>query len=247
MLARTGGWIAITPAQAASVFPPRLKQPVRCAVTLPEQFAAAWARDAVEETPPQGSGAKSWWLQQMVAAVPLTHWETRGACSAADLVAAVASAEHQQLLLRGWLLAAQRQRHLPWIVTLLRLGDTGTIRPMIAEVCASLSPAEREQLVLALLSERSPHLQTMIPDLLHRLTDPWSELLSAELITYPIDAKRRDLFEPLAHYMHPRYLAACRTKLLQMLQDESPGGFERRLLSVLQFRKDLYQTVEEGL
>lgn len=247
MVVRTGAWITITPAQAGSVFPPRLKQPVRCEVTLPDQFAPEWARDAVEETPPPGIGAKSWWLQQLVAAVPLAHWEATGACTAADLIAAVESSEHRQLLLHGWRIAAQRQRHIPWLLALLRFGDLTILRPSIAEVCAALSPAEREQLLLALLTERASHIQTIIPDVLHQLSDPWSEALSAQIIRYQLDPNRRDLFEPLAYYSHPRHLDACRKRLLLMLQDESPGACETRILSVLQFREDLYHTVEEGL
>ncbi len=236
MLLRAGAWIAITPAQTGALFPPALKQEVRLEVTLPDQFDAAWARDAIEETPPQGLGAKSWWLQQIVMAVPLAYWETAGHCTAAALVAAIHAHEHRALLLRGWLLAAQHQRNVPWIIALLRSGEASVIRLAVAEAFAALSPSQREQVLISLLTEDAP---AGVLDLLRLCTDPWSAELSEQVIAYPIDAGQRQLFEPLAYYLHPRYLATCRSTFQQTMS-ESPGAFETRLLAVMQFREELY-------
>ncbi len=245
MTARAAACVAVTPARAGSLFPPRLKQEVKLEVTLPDKFAADWTRNALEETPPQGIGAKSWWLQQMLSAVPLLHWETAGQCSAAELVAAAHSSEHRDLLLRGWLLAAQYQRNVPWMIAMARSNNVAAFCSALTEGFAALS-VQREQVLLALLLGETPPAQGIIFDLLCVITKPWSEELSGRVLAYQFDAGQRHCFEPLAYYLHPHYLPACRTKF-QQTQSESAGAFETRLLSVMQFREELYQTFEEGV
>ena len=246
MLARIREWIAVTPARPGTLLPPRPRQPLKVEVALPLEYKAEWTRDAIEETPPQGIGAKSWWLQQMVAAMPLSCWETAGECTPKDLIAAVSASEHKVLLLRGWLQAAERQRNLPWIIALLQPGEPGRPLTSMVEVFAALSATEREQVLLALVTADAKHARALLPDLLRLCSEPWGAVLSDLLMKFSFGAIEPRLFEPLAYYLHPRYLEACRAKW-QQIAPTSEGAFEARIRSVMQFREDLYHTVEEGL
>lgn len=43
-------------------------------VDLPSQYEAAMQRDGIEEKPPSGVGERGWWLQQILASLPLQEW-----------------------------------------------------------------------------------------------------------------------------------------------------------------------------
>src|SRR5262249_36488677 len=59
----------------------------------PPRFDPAWAHDGLVEEPPAGRklGRRQWWLAQVIAAGPPSHWEARFSASAAALVAAAAA------------------------------------------------------------------------------------------------------------------------------------------------------------
>lgn len=242
MAERAAAYISVSPAVAGSVFPPRLKQPVKIEVTLPAAFDAAWARDAIEETPVQGTGAKSYWLQQLLAAAPLESWEAVGQCGPPELIAAAVATDFTDMLLRGWMQAAQRQRNVAWLTALLERKDTDIVRPMAADVLPVLSAAEREAVLLALLDSDA----AAVIELLRFCPGPWSETLSAQLARLPIKATERWRYEPLAYYLHPRHLAACRQRF-DAAAGEATGALETRMRAVMTFREELYSAFEERL
>ena len=246
MTERAGAWLAITPARAGTLFPPRAKQPLKLEVALPEKFAAEWARDAIEETPPPGTGAKSWWLQQMLAAVPLGHWEVAGQCAARDLVAAVRASEHNKALLHGWLLAAQRQRNISWMVALLHCGDADIMHPIAGEAIRALSPAEREQVLAALMTDNAKNVAVIIASLLSVCTDPWSEDFSRLVVNFQPESNLRVFFETLAYCLHPRYLESCRRQFA-LIATDGQAAFDARVRAVMQFRAELYHACEESI
>ncbi len=242
MVERARACLAVTPAVPGTIIPPRLKQPVKLVVTLPDAFNVAWARDAVEETPPPGIGPKSWWLQQLLAGAPLAAWEAAGPCEPAELIEAAKATENTDLLLNGWLLAAQRQRHVGWIAAVLvALSDES--RGRSAEVFQELMPPEREQVLLALLAS-DPNARWTAADLLRYCPAPWSEALSARVMTLTIPADERWRYEPLAYYLHPRHLSACRQRF-DVAAGEATGAVETRLRAVMTFREELYPAFEE--
>lgn len=83
-------------------------------VRLPDDLPARWAADGVDRQPRRGMGERAWWLAQVVAATPLDHWD-----DPAVAVAAAATAEQGEAVLRGWAVAASRQQRPDWATALL--------------------------------------------------------------------------------------------------------------------------------
>lgn len=244
MIERVASMITITPAQAASVFPPRVGRRMSIEVTLPETFDARWTRDAIEETPPQGSGRKSWWLQQIIAATPLRYWEEAGQCTAREHVAAVHTHEQKLPLFRGWLLAAQRQRNVDWIGALLEHAEIDDTRPAYAELFKPLTPVEREQVLLSLFSANSQSARAVVSECLSLCTHPWSEALSRQAGALTFDARHPYQLETLAYHIHPRYIATCRAKSRELEQSTTLASFTERVQAVLQYREDVNHAFE---
>jgi hypothetical protein len=59
----------------------------RLVLRPPEAFDPAWRADGVEEKPPTGLGPRAYWARQLLAPVPLAHWERRFGVDAATLFA----------------------------------------------------------------------------------------------------------------------------------------------------------------
>lgn len=62
-------------------------------VTPPKTFAAEWADDGLIEKAPAGTGARAYWLGQLLAFVPPAHWEARFSAAPEALVGAAATGE----------------------------------------------------------------------------------------------------------------------------------------------------------
>lgn len=88
--------------------------PAGAAVRMPDDLPPEWEADGVDRQARRGVGERAWWLAQVVGAAPLATW---GAAEPA--VAAVSRAEHGDAVLRGWVVAATRQRRADWAAALL--------------------------------------------------------------------------------------------------------------------------------
>ncbi|HTU57247.1 MAG TPA: DUF5691 domain-containing protein, partial [Polyangiales bacterium] len=91
-------------------------------VELPATLDEAAERDGIEESPPgrRGIGQRAWWLVQMVALVPPSHWTTRFECDAQVLIDAVADTDYAADLLSALSQAACRHADAPWIGALVK-------------------------------------------------------------------------------------------------------------------------------
>ncbi|MBV8642765.1 MAG: hypothetical protein JO225_02475 [Candidatus Eremiobacteraeota bacterium] len=69
-------------------------------VELPPACTPAMRRDGIEEKPRNGVGERAWWLEQIVARVPPSHWSGMK-LEPRDVLALAARNEHAQALLRG--------------------------------------------------------------------------------------------------------------------------------------------------
>jgi hypothetical protein len=109
------------------------------AVELPAECTKEMARDGIEPKPPQGTGERAWWLQQIVAATPPSVWSADAPPEA--WIAAAARGEWSKVLLPAFADAAERHRDAEWAEALIRAraaGPWGTLAPL-----AALLPAER--------------------------------------------------------------------------------------------------------
>ena len=84
-------------------------------VTLPEAYDKSWQRDGVAERPPAGLGQRSWWLSQILALVPSSHWEQLFGVGPAHLIAAAIADDAGLAVLEGWSRAAIRHKATNWI------------------------------------------------------------------------------------------------------------------------------------
>jgi hypothetical protein len=121
-------------------------------VVLPETCDEAMQRDGIDSKPRAGTGEKTWWLIQLVAAVPLVHWQETA--PPADWLDAASRTEWDALLLEGWAWAAARQQDAHWSEALLDRALRLTIQPPREEKQKSWQPV----LVMRLLELLLPVL-----------------------------------------------------------------------------------------
>lgn len=137
--------------------------PARIGVTLPDVCDKAMIHDSIEPKPPRHVqiGERVWWLQQMIAAIPLTFWTETWKTTPADLLAtARLNAEWCDLLLEGWRMAARNQQDQTWVDALLTAGE---ITDRTEDLLYLLSPEQCEAHILRLLQTHPEPLQSTHP------------------------------------------------------------------------------------
>jgi hypothetical protein len=143
----------------------------------PEAFDAAWEKEGIVETPPQGVGRRQWWLAQMVAAVPATHLVGRLGLSPEALVAVFVEHELGAAVIDGVTTAALRDDARDWFAPLWDGWVELEARAALSEqplqrLTARLSAEDVEPRALRLLEKGDR------PDLLAAVARPWQERLS---------------------------------------------------------------------
>lgn len=130
-------------------------------VRLPESVDKAMARDGVEARKRHGMGEKAAALAQILAGTSLAVLAQDAQADAAKLVAEGRDTEFAEALLRGWSLAAVRQRDAAWAAALLAASGAAPDafdEDCAAELCASLEPSARESLIVELLGKKGQRL-----------------------------------------------------------------------------------------
>ena len=155
----------------------------RIDASLPEELDDAAARDVVITKPPQGTGERAWWLQQILAATPLAVWEG----DPAKLVRLKVADNLEAAVHAGWAEAAARQRSAEWGAALL----PQTWAPKL--VAAAPVDVVEEQIAKALDDPRSRAL-------LQELRRPYGLDLSRALV------RRGRLDRSIAAALDPRVL-----------------------------------------
>lgn len=147
----------------ASGFVTRMRQRVATLITLkksllgarldvspPQACDAGMLADAIDPKPPPGTGEKAWWLNQMIAYVPVSTW-------AIEMVTLAPSSDWSRALLDGWCAASVRERDAAWAEALLsqwvelkpaeRLG----LLDFVGALIVALPTDRRDALILAAL------------------------------------------------------------------------------------------------
>ncbi|WP_344859163.1 DUF5691 domain-containing protein, partial [Planomonospora alba] len=120
----------------------------RIEVTPPDECDAAMERDGIRARPPHGTGAKGWWLQQMVARTPLAVWPRLLGRPPAELVRA-GLGDWTREVTAGWVRAAVLQRDPEWARELFA-------RDPLADLLAVLPRDEREAVAAAFVRGGGP-------------------------------------------------------------------------------------------
>ncbi|WP_119286790.1 DUF5691 domain-containing protein [Streptomyces sp. YIM 130001] len=156
-------------------------------VEAPHECDAAMERDGVTPTPPAGRGKRSWWLSQLVEAVPLSAWQARfGGRAPTAIVALPVADDWRGELHAAWCRAAVLQRDIEWSRALL-----GPAASPDSGGPGAVSLAERTKLLAALpADERAEWVAGFIAahglseafQLLGGCAVPWSEPLGSAVV-----------------------------------------------------------------
>lgn len=148
-------------------------------------IAKDWLRDGIIEEPPVRSGKRIWWLQQVLACVPLTFWETYLGTGPKKLIElAAVDDKWRSTLIGGWVEAAVHFHAPNWLLPLWQWWSTAhekfgkddeSVHENRQKLLGCFPPRQAEHLVLDLLySDKGgddPAWLKLLPD----LSSPWSE------------------------------------------------------------------------
>lgn len=148
--------------------------------TLPEAYEKSWERDGVERKPRQGMDEAAWWLMQIIALTPPTHWVERFGRSPDDLIAALPG-DHFAEILEGWADATGRYHAVEWALAFLDVwrqrSDRRTALERIPALSVPLHLLPREQLeavALRILRQGETKTEPTWITVAAALPQPWS-------------------------------------------------------------------------
>jgi hypothetical protein len=156
-------------------------------IAVPESFDMAWQRDGIQPKPPPYLGVRAWWLEQLLALVPPSHWARRFAGTPDTLVETAArDTAWGFTTIKGWARAAALHRDIAWATPLanwMALDPAGTeSKPAELALCADLiaiMPEEAAgQLISMLLSSPPGAMVDRWYTLINLLPGQWSEAVS---------------------------------------------------------------------
>ncbi len=151
-------------------------------IHLPEIYEEEWRADGIERKPPRGQGERSWWLAQILALVPPSHWQERFGATPQHLVAAAsAQTPWGPTVIEGWSDAAVLHRDAAWLTALwawwyrndAKNADPGRLVGLLRAL-ATVAPEDSERLVMDALRERRGEDGKPWHELLKALRSPWS-------------------------------------------------------------------------
>jgi hypothetical protein len=213
-------------------------------VRMPGDLTAEWEADGVDRQPRRGVGERAWWLAQVVAATPLDHWGPPP-----PAVAAVARTEHGEAVLRGWVIAATRQRRADWAAAMLGAPPGALPDDSGVPLLRVLDPPARAAWLADAL-ERAPR-QAAAPylALAGEVPRPWPAALvravagraAAAAMAPGLGAHTaRPALLLLSERANPATLDRLAVDLAQAMQADRRLEAElRRPLALLQLRKDI--------
>ena len=146
---------------------------------LPAAFDKAWLRDGIVEKPQSGLGERSWWMIQIVASVPPTHWEEQFNMPPTALIAMADADKFGNTIIEGWSRAAQLFNAQHWIEPLWDWWQAHKKNSRIAttmrdELMKYMPAALIESKVLPMMLNHTLSVYEDWKDLLTGLPIPWS-------------------------------------------------------------------------
>lgn len=176
-------------------------------VDLPDEQDPAARRDGITDHSEPGHGLKASWLIQILAATPLSTWDTDAIPKA------------PQEVLTGWTKAALRQRNQEWLAALARHQPS-------PELLGALAPDTATDILSG-----QKKLDARFGGLLAATPGPWPAVFSADLVRRLRAAKAEPVLQlaapALAEHLHPAALSGVEAWLLALDQDRKPA---RRVL-----------------
>ncbi|HEX2837796.1 MAG TPA: DUF5691 domain-containing protein [Phycisphaerales bacterium] len=91
------------------------RETVTVEVEPPKDFDPSWERDGIDAKPPQGKGARAWWLQQIVSATDPMEWCRLAGLTPEELREKLASSDSFKEIEAGWFHACVRSPSAEWV------------------------------------------------------------------------------------------------------------------------------------
>jgi Family of unknown function (DUF5691) len=137
-------------------------------VTPPAECDRAMRRDGIEPKPPQGTGERAWWFQQLLARTPLSAWQRLEPEPAVLLRRAVAD-DWQPVVHRGWAEATVDQHDTAWAAAFVR-GDSPAMSRansaaigLVQSLYQQLAPADAVEVAIAMLDADDTYAEYVLP------------------------------------------------------------------------------------
>jgi hypothetical protein len=149
----------------------------RILVAPPQECDAAMERDGIRSRPPHGTGARSWWLQQLVARTPLEVWPSLLGRPPGELVRAK---------IPDW----EREVTAGWVRATVLQGDPGWARELfdrdpLADLLAVLPREEQETVAAGFV--RGHGLDGQLIMVLGGAAAPWGPVLTRAVLQKILD------------------------------------------------------------
>ncbi|ERN40613.1 hypothetical protein KR51_00028700 [Rubidibacter lacunae KORDI 51-2] len=158
-------------------------------VVLPDTLTPEMERDGVLAQAPRGIGQKTWWLVQMLGAVPPGYWNERWGMTP-DAIARAVLPQWRDDVYAGWAAATTNQPDPAWAQALLftvvrdwqTQGDRA-VKPSWLQAIASVMPSEQQQAIaLDLVADARGLDNPVVITLLGQCQFPWSRELSVAFV-----------------------------------------------------------------
>jgi hypothetical protein len=228
------------------------------AVNLPHQFDKAWKRLGIEEKPPTGKGARSFWASQLLALVPPSHWESQLQVPAKELIEAAESCEDGVVILEAWSEAAPLFEEQTWIQLLWdwwyrqeppkRHGPASPdSSDWLLRLAKKIDAPELEQRAIRILENPDSDHVGLLPEMMEDLRRPWSvalarkylKVLRGYLVQLTQDPRSQD--NSLYETLYPAAVSlsdACFDEALQgwdflLAEEEKPSAGRRIAVTAL--------------
>jgi hypothetical protein len=151
-------------------------------VSPPEACDAEAARDGIERRPPPGEAAPDFWLRQMLAAIPPSHWMAAWKTSMPELIAAVTQSDCPSPVREGVTAAARRHRDAAFAEAYFQMNGT-TDETTAERLLDALSPERCERLAMARLESAPAHIGDRFGiAVLKRCSNQWRDDFAVALL-----------------------------------------------------------------
>lgn len=226
------------------------------AVSPPETLDAEAERDGLGK-PPQGTGARAYWLTRALAAVPVAHWTTRLEATATDLVAAAEGTDWASAACEGWTRAALITSDAAWLAALWEFFQRTHEKTVSPPVAVAMSVAILERMPPGDAATRAEQILGGAPSRIDIATAlgavpaPWPESLGMRWVdAVHSEARGSPPFRLLATLRTAATAlpAACFPRALQPIEfpEQTASFWESslaELTEVLRIRHDLVQEI----
>lgn len=127
---------------------------------LPEAYDKAWARDGIDQKPPQYPkiGEKTFWAQQMIPLAPLAFWQAHLGKSPTYISRANLDKDWRDILRAGWVQAIQTQHDPAWAEAMMDLWIRGDYIPHSIPWSQIFSKERLEEFASRMLQESTAEL-----------------------------------------------------------------------------------------